>query len=113
MGVCIHAEGIVLQVIGSTYIPPIEDTHFVRHGEVCLLLEVLVLHMEKFVIVVDITGIVVGVFGIYAYRPTVEEFVLPRGLYKRVAVPKAFAIAPDIVDDGAWYAALGVVVIEL
>ena len=69
--------------------------------------------MDEFVIVVDIAGIIVGVFGIYAHGPTVEEFVLPRGLYKRVAVPKAFAIAPDIVDDGAWYAALGVVVIEL
>ena len=61
----------------------------------------------------SIARVIVGVFSIHLYRPTVEEFVLPRGLYKRVAIPKAFAITPHIIHNGAWYAALGVVVIEL
>ena len=69
--------------------------------------------MDEFVIVVDIAGIIVGILGIYAYGPTVKEFVLPCGLHKGVTIPKAFAITPNIIHDGSWYAALGIVVIEL
>ena len=108
-----HAELIVLHIICCTDVPPVEDAHFVRHGEVELLLQVLVLHADEFVVVVDIARIVVGVLHVRPNRPAVEQLILPSGLHERVAVPEAFAIAPHIIHNRTRHTALGVVVIEL
>ena len=87
MGIKVHAQSVVLHIIGSTDIPPVEDIHLVRHGEIHFLLKVLVFYMDKLVIVVDIARIVVGVLGIETNGPTVKQFVLPSGLHKGVAIP--------------------------
>ena len=84
-----------------------------RHGEIEFLLQVLILYADEFVVVVDIACIIVGVLHVGFDGPSVEEFILPCGLQKRVAVPKSFAIAPDIIHNRTRYPTLGVVVIEL
>ena len=107
----VHAQGVVLHVVGRTDVPPVEDAHFVGHRQIGLLLQVLVLHMDELIIVVDIAGIVAGVFGIHAHRPSLVQLILPSGLHKRVAVPQSLAIAPHIVYDCARHASLRVVVV--
>ena len=84
-----------------------------RHGEIEFLLQVLIFYADEFVVVVDIACIIVGVLHVGFDGPSVEEFILPCGLQKRVAVPKSFAIAPDIIHNCTRYSTLGVVVIEL
>ena len=72
IGIHIHTECIVLHIVGKTHIPPVEDAHFIGHCQVAFLLQILVFYMDEFVIIIDVSRIVVGVFGIDAQRPSVE-----------------------------------------
>ena len=69
--------------------------------------------MYQFVIVIDIAGMVVGIFGVHFDSPTVEELILPRRLHKHISIPQPFAPPPHIVHNRPRYTPLGIVVIAL
>ena len=112
-GIHILRQLVPLVVVSDRDIPVFQYGLFVSPRYVCLALLVDVVYVYEFVVVVDVAGIVEGIFHIDLGAEFLCDVIFKHALCERVAVPQPFAPSPHVVDDSSRDAPFRGVVVEI
>ena len=106
-------QRVALVIDREIDIPVVDRGELACRRNINLVLGKLVVDIHQRGVGVEVAHPVAGIFCIDHELVEGAELLLPRALHKEILVPLALAVFPHVVDDGAWYATLAVVVVGL